>query len=631
MPRRLALIVATYEYQDSGLNRLTAPAREAEDLATALRDPEVAGFDVTLLVDEPHHRVGEAIGRFYADGRRNDLMVLYFIGLGLTGEDGRLYLAMTDTRRDSLPFTSLAAEQIQYAVDGSSSVQKVLILDSAYGNAHARRRFVKAGGEAHAIEPFKGRGCTVLTASDTIQYSFVDDKPRGDAVRSGFTGHVLAGLRDGSADLDGDGEITVDELYAYVHDRIGADKPRYRPKRQSNVAGRTVIARNVKWRPAKPADVTEVAVPVVEPVPRRRRPALVWSAVLGVVLLTVAATLFFTTRDNGTDPALLGEPMTTEKEVRSLAVTRLDGKDVLVSGGSGVVLQLWDLATHQHIEPPIVIGNRDTDVNELTSATVPTELDGRPVIVTLGSKPGASSFSRWVRVWDVAGRRMLGQPIEPAKTVYSVAVGQVDGRTVIVTGGIDGTVLVWDLATHEQIGESFKAHADAVRSMTFGTLDGKPVIVTGGAKADPTVRLWDLTARQAIGQALSAHTDDVVSVALGEAGGKPVVVSSSADFSVRVWDVNSFTAIAPPLLGHTDQILSVAMGRLDSRPVVVAAGRDNLVRVWDLVTHKSVGRPLGGHTEPIFALLVTQVNGKAIVFTGSDDNSIRAWDLAKVR
>ena len=60
--RRLALLIATYQYEDTGLRRLTAPAHDAESLAAVLRDQDIAGFEVTSLINEPHYRVGEAIG-----------------------------------------------------------------------------------------------------------------------------------------------------------------------------------------------------------------------------------------------------------------------------------------------------------------------------------------------------------------------------------------------------------------------------------------------------------------------------------------------------------------------------------------------------------------------------------------
>src|SRR5882757_8177178 len=247
MGRRLAMLIATYEYQDSALRQLTAPAHDAEALAAVLRDPAIAGFEVTTLVNEPHHRVGEAIGDFYRDRRRDDLTLLYFTGHGLKDDSGRLHLAMTNTRRDSLLFTALSAEQIDQAMEGCVSRQKVLILDCCYSGAFPAGRLAKADTAVHALERFQGRGRTVLTASDATQYSFEGSQPHGQAAQLVFTRYLVAGLRDGSADLDGDGDITLDELYSYVHDRVVDEMPQQRPKKQDNVEGRTIIATNINW------------------------------------------------------------------------------------------------------------------------------------------------------------------------------------------------------------------------------------------------------------------------------------------------------------------------------------------------------------------------------------------------
>ncbi|WP_052424955.1 caspase, EACC1-associated type [Streptomyces fulvoviolaceus] len=246
MGRRIALLIATYEYQDPGLRQLTSPAHDAEALAEVLRDPAVAGFEVTTLLNQPHHVVGEAIGDFYRDRRGDDLALLYFTGHGLKDEEGRLHLAMSNSRRDSLLFTALSAEQIDRAIEGCVSRQKVLILDCCYSGAFGVRG-TKGDTSVQALERFQGRGRTVLTASDATQYSFEGDQAHGHAAQSVFTRYLVEGLRDGSADLDGDGDITLDELYSYVHDRVVEEMPQQRPKRQDNVEGRTVIATNINW------------------------------------------------------------------------------------------------------------------------------------------------------------------------------------------------------------------------------------------------------------------------------------------------------------------------------------------------------------------------------------------------
>ncbi|GIG59780.1 hypothetical protein Lfu02_41520 [Longispora fulva] len=248
MNQRSALLIATYRYQDPELRELTAPPNDAEALAAVLRDPDIAGFDVTILINEPLHVVGEAIGDFYRERRLDDLALLYFTGHGLKDDEGRLYLAMANTRLDSLLFTGLSADLIDQAMERCPSRRKVLILDCCYSGAFPAGRPAKADRQVHTLERFRGRGRTVLTASDETRYSFEGDRRHGTAVQSVFTRHLVAGLRDGTADLDGDGDITLDELYNYVHDRVVEEMPQQRPKRQDNVEGRVVIARNVHWR-----------------------------------------------------------------------------------------------------------------------------------------------------------------------------------------------------------------------------------------------------------------------------------------------------------------------------------------------------------------------------------------------
>ncbi|MGH3622130.1 MAG: caspase family protein, partial [Sciscionella sp.] len=251
----MALVIATYEHHDAGLRRLTSPSQDAESLAAVLQEPDIAGFEVRTMINEPHYRVGEAIGEFYRDRRSEDLTLLYFTGHGLKDDTGQLFLTMTDTRRDNLLFSALSAQQIDAAMDGCVSRRKVLILDCCYGGAFPAEQGPKADVAVHTLERFQGRGRVVLTASDATQYSFEGNhlhgqppgQAPGDAAPSVFTRHLVAGLREGTADLDGDGDITLDELYSYVYDRVVADMPQQRPKKQANVEGSIIIARNVNW------------------------------------------------------------------------------------------------------------------------------------------------------------------------------------------------------------------------------------------------------------------------------------------------------------------------------------------------------------------------------------------------
>jgi WD40 repeat protein len=51
-----------------------------------------------------------------------------------------------------------------------------------------------------------------------------------------------------------------------------------------------------------------------------------------------------------------------------------------------------------------------------------------------------------VRVWDLESGEPAVGPLTGHDAVNAVAVGERDSRPVIVSGGRDGTVRVWDLA-----------------------------------------------------------------------------------------------------------------------------------------------------------------------------------------
>ena len=267
--RRVALLVATDRYQDTGLNRLAAPASDAKQLAAVLRNIRIAGFEVTRLYNKPQYVVGRAIGDFYRDRRRDDLTLLYFTGHGVKDEDGNLYLAMTDTDHENLQFTGVSSEQIRAAMEACRSQQKVLVLDCCYAGAFPLGLGIKGDPGVHALEQLGGRGCVVLTSSDAMQLSFEGNHvtETGPAsLRSGpsslFTRFLIEGLRTGKADLDGDGEITLDELYTYVHDRVTDIQPLQRPKKKENIEGRIYFAQNIHWTlPSRISDAVSSPYP----------------------------------------------------------------------------------------------------------------------------------------------------------------------------------------------------------------------------------------------------------------------------------------------------------------------------------------------------------------------------------
>ena len=244
---RKALVVATYDYRDTGLRRLAAPEHDAESFAAVLEDPASPASTSRCWSTSRTTWSGRRSPTSTPGAAATTSTLLYFSGHGLKDDEGRLHLAMTNTRREALLFTAISAAQLNDAMDASASRRKVLILDCCYSGAFPAGRAAKADEGVHTLERFQGKGRAVLTASDATQYAFEGDTLSGSGSSSVFTRYLVEAIRSGAADLDEDGDIALDELYSYVHERVVAEMPQQRPKKQEDVDGRILIARNVHW------------------------------------------------------------------------------------------------------------------------------------------------------------------------------------------------------------------------------------------------------------------------------------------------------------------------------------------------------------------------------------------------
>jgi formylglycine-generating enzyme required for sulfatase activity len=253
---RFALVIAADNFEDPDLRRLVSPQADAEALAGVLADPNIGRFEVRTLVNKRSYEVSRTAEEFFSNRHRDDLLLLYYTGHGLKDDLGQLYFAMPDTNRSLLGSTAFAARFVNDLMSHSRSRTKVLFLDCCHSGAFARGMLNKADRAVHTAERFEGQGRIVLTASDAMQYAFEGDDLTGKGVRSVFTRFLTEGLTTGQADLNGDGEVDLDELYDYVYERVIIESPAQQPHKWAwDVAGRVVIAKSPAGATALPTEL----------------------------------------------------------------------------------------------------------------------------------------------------------------------------------------------------------------------------------------------------------------------------------------------------------------------------------------------------------------------------------------
>ena len=206
---RRALIVANDTYDHASFGQLRAPAADAEALADVLGDPEIGGFTVAVVHNEPSYEVQTRIEDVFADSKTEDLLLLHFSGHGVKSDTGELFVAARNTRPDRLASTAVSADFIQRCMKTSRARSIVLFLDCCYGGAFGQGVAVRAAGPVNVMDSFPsgrlggGRGRAVISASSAIEYAFEGTTLAEADLRGGYGLNVLAVVRphpEGGAD-----------------------------------------------------------------------------------------------------------------------------------------------------------------------------------------------------------------------------------------------------------------------------------------------------------------------------------------------------------------------------------------------------------------------------------------------
>ncbi|OLC13627.1 MAG: hypothetical protein AUH29_12460 [Candidatus Rokubacteria bacterium 13_1_40CM_69_27] len=226
--KRHALVIGIDDYPQgspSGDAKLSYAVRDAQTLAQLLtRAPGFGPDGVTLLENATRDLVIGALRALRARVSDEDSVIVFFAGHGAVGPggDGRLhhYLLPHDGQLADLAGTALMDDRLEELIGQLPTRQVVVLLDAGYvggGTGTMRARGLTNPSATPLPKPpiEAGVGRVVISAGTPDHPAFEDDQ-RGGL----FTSFLVEGLR-GAADLNGDGAVTVLELYQYVAPRLG--------------------------------------------------------------------------------------------------------------------------------------------------------------------------------------------------------------------------------------------------------------------------------------------------------------------------------------------------------------------------------------------------------------------------
>ncbi|MEM6790779.1 MAG: caspase family protein [Myxococcota bacterium] len=222
-PRTYALVVAIEDYRDIDAAATGADEDRSRVEALLTRTLGVPTGQVRVAAG-PRATRSDVLGhidwlvRNVTDGAR---VLFFFSGHGSArANDGEPLLLPYDSDRTRLERSGLLLSDILGQLGASPAGEVVAFIDACYSGSGGRSVIPEGARPLlRHKESVVPAGIAVLTAAGAGQLSGAD--PEGQMGL--LTKHVVVGLGEGRADVDGDGQIRLEELVTYVTPRVARD------------------------------------------------------------------------------------------------------------------------------------------------------------------------------------------------------------------------------------------------------------------------------------------------------------------------------------------------------------------------------------------------------------------------
>lgn len=224
--RRYAVVIGVSHYRDHRISSLQFADKDAESVRDFLLDPNGGGVPPENLIflknqDASFARIRSALFDFLIKPGPDDLAIIYFAGHGANDykRPDNYYLLGYDTDSENLASTGVPMWDLPTLFERTLRSNVVTLVDACHSAAigqtmpnliNDRWTTTSRGNARRAI----------ITASNVAEFSSESSKWGGG--HGVFTWFLLRGLQ-GDADANHDRQVSVGELFDYIHRQVVAE------------------------------------------------------------------------------------------------------------------------------------------------------------------------------------------------------------------------------------------------------------------------------------------------------------------------------------------------------------------------------------------------------------------------
>ncbi len=226
-----------------------------------------------------------------------------------------------------------------------------------------------------------------------------------------------------------------------------------------------------------------------------------------------------------------------------------------------------------------------------------------------------------VRLWDPVTGEPRGTFVGHRAPVTAVTVAAAGNRGVIVSGDALGVLLVWDVATGRLV-DTLRTRRGGVLSLaTVPGVDGD--LVCAGEDGS-VIRVWRLPDRALVAELRGHHTAIRTLAVLDEPGQVPQLVSGGDDGRVGTWNTATWRLLR--MMDTTGYPLAIDVARIGGRPLVGIGGYAGALSVWGL-RERAPLMMLRGHDGALNSVAFGRLgDGRSVLATAGEDGGVRVWD-----
>lgn len=218
-----------------------------------------------------------------------------------------------------------------------------------------------------------------------------------------------------------------------------------------------------------------------------------------------------------------------------------------------------------------------------------------------------------VRLWDIISGRLIRCYPDHLNAVNCVCLSE--DLVYVLSGSDDNKLILWDFASGDIL-MSFNFHTGSV----YGVIISPDNQYIFSCSSDMSIYCVDIDEDKIISR-FYGHRKRVTCIALSPDNKN--LLSGSDDHTLMWWDVNTGKCLRV-LEGHKDTVWSLSISS-DGR-YALSTSSDKTIRLWDL--HKGTcNKVLHGHDGKVWSVAISPNNQYAL--SGSSDKHVRLWDLEK--